>query len=409
MSVLNDVPAVILIDSIITNEERTIINEKGYRIIYLKNNINEEQMMQFDFPYEIDLNDEVMVIDLISNLIQKFNVMRIFTFNEYYILLAAQIAHKFNIPYWGLCLEAAENCRNKKNAKKVFKENNILSASYAIIQSPQEILSVLDHMHLPIVVKPSNDSGSHNVYICNSIQDLIDSANKIYSERNNIIGQAMDNDVIVEEFLDGPEFSVETITIGGQSEIVAITAKETLNAIEVAHTVPAILNQEDVEWIKLLVENALKVLQVDYGVTHTEIKLTTTGPKIIEVNGRLGGDNIDEIVKYVTGIDLRKTAIQISLDGNKAKKICNKKESNSATVNFLIADKNGMININISDIVLKSPLVKRMELYVENGDNVSKTTCNIDRIGYFVVTGDGEDYSREIADNLCREIEIEIV
>nr|WP_302595736.1 ATP-grasp domain-containing protein [uncultured Cellulosilyticum sp.] len=396
---------VIVVQTHLRESEISLIHNMGYQIVYIKQNIDMDELIAIDFPYEVEQSNVEEVINLTKQLCEKFDVRRIFTLNEYYIPVVAQLAEECHIKYWGLKLEAAENCRHKIRAKEKFKENNTPSAKYVVIKSVREVLSVINQIEFPIVVKPSNESGSKSVFICKDMQELIDAVECIEHTGSNFIGQKLDEEIIVEEYLEGLEYSVESYTINNVHTIVAITSKKTFDCIEIGHMVPAILDKTEREAIETITKAALTALDIDYGVTHTEIKLTIDGPKVIEVNGRPGGDHIDELVRAVTGLAMREIALSIAMRGNLEDNQVYPISANSAAIAYAIANKSGVVQINDNEISEKN--IEDVSLTVENGEYVERTTNNFNRLGYVIAYD--EENARKIAEEYIEKLQIQIV
>lgn len=115
--------------------------------------------------------------------------------------------------------------------------------------------------------------------------------------------------------MSGPEFSVETFTYQNLTHIVAITKKilKPNTFIEIGHVIPAEVNQKEVDEISKIINDAFQVIGISSGVTHTEIKLTPGGPKIVEIGARLGGGHIPELVELALDIDYWNLAISAAL------------------------------------------------------------------------------------------------
>jgi biotin carboxylase len=114
--------------------------------------------------------------------------------------------------------------------------------------------------------------------------------------------------VVVEKFLSGDQYSVECFSEQGEHQVVTITRKysDPVSLVELGHVMPAPLDPEDAEAIGAHVCRALDALGVEFGPTHTEIVLTTSGPRLIETHLRFGGDSIWDLVTDATGVDLVK-------------------------------------------------------------------------------------------------------
>lgn len=378
----------------------------GYSIACIRNSIGIDEILKMDYPIEDNENTINSLEKILSRMMKQFSVERIFTMNEYYIEHVARIAREYNIPYYGLNEDAAQACRNKKSTKVIFEENKIPCANYMLIKSLKEALSALNKISFPLVVKPSNESGSKLVFICNDIQEMIDSLQQIYSTNQNYIGDTLDTDVLVEEYIDGKEYSVETYTINGSSTVLAITSKETENCIEVSHTVPAKIPDKVSNEIKEIVIGALNALNVRYGLTHTELKISSKGIKIIEVNGRVAGDNIYKLVDSVTGINLRDVSLSIALDGTIENIIKKVPEVQSASIRYMTASKDGILTY---DQKAMENSILNVDLIYKYGDMIKKTKDNFTRLGHFIVYGKDEIYSFDKVDEVLDLLKVEII
>ncbi|MFZ3470407.1 ATP-grasp domain-containing protein [Streptomyces sp. 2.9] len=119
---------------------------------------------------------------------------------------------------------------------------------------------------------------------------------------------------LVEEYLDGEEISVECVTHRGVTTPVAVTRKQLAFAPyfeEVGHTVDAA--DPLLRRVGPVAQAAVAALGLTTGIQHVEMRLTATGPRIIEVNGRIGGDLIGRLVWLATGIDLPRAAADLAL------------------------------------------------------------------------------------------------
>lgn len=114
-------------------------------------------------------------------------------------------------------------------------------------------------------------------------------------------------EVVVEEHLDGPEFSVEAVARDGVVTTVAITGKGIggrTGVLKLDAEIPARLNERDRAAVVRVAADAVVACGLLDGPAHTEVRLTATGPRIVEVNGRIGGVFISHMVRAVTGVDL---------------------------------------------------------------------------------------------------------
>lgn len=163
----------------------------------------------------------------------------------------------------------------------------------------------------PVIVKPTDRSGSRGIFKFlskNGIANAVQKASEIGFEHN----------VLVEEFAAGQEYSVEYISWKGKHHFLQLTQKYTTGAphfIETAHLEPAQVSMEKLEEIKHVVDHALTSLHIEYGASHTELKIDDQGNiRLIEIGGRMGGDFIGStLVHLSTGIDFVRAVIMTAL------------------------------------------------------------------------------------------------
>lgn len=209
----------------------------------------------------------------------------------------------------GNSIEATINSTNKFHMRQRFFENNDPSPKSYKVQSSNELVD--DLLTYPVIVKPLDRSGSRGitkVFCFSELEDAICHAQD----------QGFEKSALVEEFVEGDEYSVEYISWRGNHHFLAITKKHTTGSphfIETGHVEPALLSAEITEKIKKIVSHALTGLGIQYGASHSEIKITEAGViQIIEIAGRMGGDFIgSSLVELTTGFDYLSAVINISL------------------------------------------------------------------------------------------------
>jgi biotin carboxylase len=166
-----------------------------------------------------------------------------------------------------------------------------------------------------VVLKPRSESGSHHTFLAED--------RAAASEALSGLGPAR-GDMVAEEYLvgdpalaDGPfadYLSVETVVSGGLQSHVALTGRFPQAEMfrETGFFIPAVLEPDQVPAVLDETTRAVAALGVETGCLHTELKLTADGPRIIEVNGRLGG-GIPEMAARATGLDLFGISIDLAL------------------------------------------------------------------------------------------------
>lgn len=206
-------------------------------------------------------------------------------------------------------IDSTELATNKHKMRRVFEAAGLPSPKSALVTCAEDVRK-LDFQY-PLIIKPTDRSGSRGIYKIESPDQLPDAIDRARS-------QSFEQGVLVEEFAEGNEYSVEYVSWEGEHHFLAITKKYTTGApmfVETAHIQPAYdLSAEMEAEIKLLVPKILDALQVRFGASHTEIKIDRNGRiKIIEAGARMGGDCIgSDLVFLSTGCDYVKMVIDIA-------------------------------------------------------------------------------------------------
>lgn len=197
---------------------------------------------------------------------------------------------------------------NKHLMRIAFEENGDPSPKSILVDKIIN-LSQLE-LKYPIIVKPTDRSGSRGIYKLETFEGLEKAVQAAVLE-------GFEKKVLIEEFVEGQEYSVEYISYHGQHYFLALTLKYTTGAphfIETGHLEPAPVDKNTLEKVKMIVAHALDTLEIENGASHAEIKIDDDGNiKIIEIGARMGGDCIgSDLVLYSTGYDFLKMVIQVA-------------------------------------------------------------------------------------------------
>lgn len=198
---------------------------------------------------------------------------------------------------------------NKYEMRKVLKEKGMPIPEFQLIKNEQDI--DFDKIRFPAIVKPIDRSGSRGIYKVMDLKELeiaVRNAKKV----------SFIDSILVEEYIDGKEYSIEGISQKGKHKIIQVTEKFTSGApnfIESAHLAPARIDEELKKRILKTIEESLTALKIENGASHSEIKVSAEGDiKIIEIAARMGGDFIgSDMVEISTGFDFVTSVIKVSL------------------------------------------------------------------------------------------------
>lgn len=225
----------------------------------------------------------------------------------------AAITTQYVAQHLGLNCNSSECMRistNKYEMRKAFCEAKIPTPKFQIVEQ-QYNLNPLKDLQFPVIVKPVDRSGSRGIMKVSSFEKL-EEAIKISQS------YSFEKKAIVEEYLEGEEFSCECISYQGKHYFLALTKKFTSGAphfIETGHFEPVKLSEHKKEKLKSQIFSALDALKINYGASHSEFKMDNDGNiRIIEIGARMGGDCIgSDLVQISTGYDFVRMVIEIAL------------------------------------------------------------------------------------------------
>jgi len=227
----------------------------------------------------------------------------------------------------------SEICTNKYEMRKAFEKSGVKVPKFIHVKK-EEKYDVSD-FEFPVIVKPTDRSGSRGVTKVEKKEDL-DKAIDIATS------YSFESKAIIEEFIEGNEYSCECISYKGKHNFLTITKKYTTGApnfIETGHIQPSDLTDEEIELAKEEVFKGLDALKVQNGPSHSEFKIDNKkNVRIIEIGARMGGDCIgSDLVKISTGYDF----VDLTLDVALGKKLELKKvvEPKVAFIKFIFSKK----------------------------------------------------------------------
>ncbi|GAA3815469.1 ATP-grasp domain-containing protein [Streptomyces phyllanthi] len=308
---------------------------------------------------------------------------------DYYLPTVARIAGRLGLP--GSSPEAVENACRKDATRRVLSDAGVPGPRFAVHEEWADIARAAREIGYPLVVKPVDLCAGMYVRRVDGEEQLAAAVRALAGFPVNARGQHREPAVLLEELLDGPEVSVETVSHAGAVHVVGVTDKSVGGApafVETGHMFPAALTSADTEAAEQTALGALKALGlVDGVVAHTEIKLTSAGPRVVEVNPRPAGNRITKLVRHVTGVDLAAAFVEVSL--GRAPDLRRRETGlRSAAIGFLVPGTSGTLESLDGGRLRDAPGVLETQL-AEPGRQVKAAGSNNEYLGH-VMAGDAE-------------------
>ncbi len=282
---------------------------------------------------------------------------------------------------------------------EAFSKNNVPHPKYQFIKK-----SEIDNFNMmipyPAIAKPVDSSGSRGI-------NIIRNSSELYSAVSLSSEAGISGDILIEEYMSGPEVSVEVVVIDGIPHVLQITDKITSGApnfYETGHSQPSALDYETKEAIKKVAKEAVLAVGLVNSPAHVEIKVTEDGPKMVELGARFGGDCITSylIDTSMVGVNMIELGIKLSL-GEKIILPDYKNSGICSAVRFIPSKKGIVKSINgVSDVAGLDNVID-VRLTCKIGKKYSKKTDNTARFGYVVCKGKS---NQEALDNCEKAISL---
>ena len=285
----------------------------------------------------------------------------------------------------GIDLKTAIRSTNKVKMRKSFELANVFSPISKEVSEEKDAIEISKNINGDIVIKPSLNSGSRGVTYVKS--DATD--NDILIAYNRAIEYSHNDSVLIEQYIDGPEFSVEIVIWNNEPKVLTVTDKLTSKNsyfVELGHSQPSQFSKKELTDIKTSAIAGCKALGLNWCVAHAEIKLQEDKPYIIEIGARLGGDFIStELVHLSTGIDMVAAAIDLAF--GKIPDLTSKHSPQGAAIRYFNPKPGKLSKLFIKNDIKKSNQIYQLEIYKKIGDVISEVKSSLDRSGHIITTG----------------------
>lgn len=331
------------------------------------------------------------------------------TFSEFYIAIVAEVAARLGFRF--LSPEAARHCRNKEATRRALRAAGLPTPRFLLVASADEALEAAEEIAFPCVVKPPADSSSFGVRRVADREELVDQVRRLATLAENVRGQRLDGRVLIEELLDGPEYSVETVTLPDSGcHVVGVVTKH-LSAppwfVELGHDFPSAAPPRRRQALEQAALAALAAVGFDFGPAHTEIRWTCRGPVVVEINGRLAGGLIPELVSHAAGIDLLGGWLDL-LIGRPID--LRPQHRRGAAIRFLTAAEVGrVVAVEGVQQARAQAGVVEVEVKVARGEAVAPAVDTYGRLGHVLAVGDDAEQAARAAAAGLAELRLTIV
>lgn len=315
----------------------------------------------------------------------------------------------------GITREQAIRATNKHLMREAFEKGNAPSPKSILTESAEDAWKHLQNdFTTDGILKPSRNSGSRGI-----AKVTRDMPKEEFEKAYYIaLEESRDKSVLIEQFIEGPEFSIEIIVWNGKVNVLTVTDKKTTEAphfVELGHNQPSCRMAEEVETLKAAAVAGVKALGVNNCACHAEAKLSQQVNKstgqietvayLMEIGARLGGDFIStELTHLSTGIDMVAAAVDVALGIEPDLSV--KEQPKGACIRYFCPKPGKLVSISNLE-ALDDPRVYKKKIYVQVGDMIPEVTSSLCRSGHVIVTEETPQKAIALAEKLITDVKME--
>ena len=374
--------------------------ELGWTVIVADANRNAPGVAMADYFEHVDLKDREGMTGAARRHLESRGLDGVFTVGTDFSTTVAWVAEALELP--GIPYETALNASDKARMRRVFQAAGLPSPAFVTIAGTEDPAAALKKMSLPVVIKPVDNMGARGVR-------RIDCAQTLESAVKDALSLSRSGRVIVEEYVEGPEFSLDAIIYGGDISLCGIADRHIFFPpyfVEMGHTMPTSFQEEDRKRVVDLFFSGISALGIDNGAAKGDIKLSAKGPVIGEIAARLSGGYMSGwTYPYSSGVRIIEAAMRIAV-GLPPGPIDPVKCHTAAERAFIsIPGTVQSVDLDLS----KGNGIREVFCKVKPGDEVTFPSNNVEKCGNVIGVDVLRDRAVESAEEACRKVFIRLL
>ncbi len=319
----------------------------------------------------------------------------VLTFREKCVASVAAVSDELGLA--GNAPEAVRVIRNKDLCREALRKAGLPQPRVRLVERPEEASAFINGTGPgPWVVKPRDGMGSEGVSLVRSADDLPGALARLTEQRP----------FLVEEFVEGPEFSAEGVMLEGHPWVLAITEKKVGSSfVEIGHRMPARVKEE--ETARAEVGRALEAVGITHGVFHVEFWLSRGRCVLGEIHARPGGDFIHAMVEHVRpGAELYGMLMDDLL--GRATVSPTLTPTRAAGTDYLVLPPGRVGAVSGWDEAASMPSVLAAQLSVDVGQEIVAVDSSASRHGLVVVGADDHDQVESLLSKVAEKVRVDI-
>jgi biotin carboxylase len=256
--------------------------------------------------------DVEAMVNAARSLAAEIHIDGVICWDEIRMVHTAQLAQALGLP--GTQPKNAAGCRDKSLTRAALRAAYVPQPESILVGGLDEARAAASSIGYPVIVKPRALGASYGVSLAHDATQLHSAFFHAASAREDGV-PVFDRGVLIEEYMEGPEVSIDAAWLKGQMFPLYLARKVTgfyPHFEEVGHLIDANDPLLRDEVFLSFLQAAHRAVGFETGVTHTEFRLTDRGPRVVEINGRLGGDMIPYVGWVASGISPGKVLVEVA-------------------------------------------------------------------------------------------------
>lgn len=348
--------------------------------------------------YVQDLTDKQLITKQLA-LIKKQGkeIHAVVSFVDPLVSIAAEISMDLSLS--SLSVEALYNMEDKTRFRNILKENPY-NPFYSIASLEMDSNEIFNRYvkSLPAIVKSPVSNGSKDVLLVTTFQEFNKAC--LYMKK-----RFPDTPILIEEYLDGPQYLVEVVVHQGNIHIVAIIEQEISKKnrfIIMGYHLPASLPPQTRMDLQTAIQSIANDLSFTNGTCHLEMRLVKGEWKLIEINPRISGGAVNRLIQEATGICLVEETLKLNL-GHVPD--LTQKKNHSSFVQFITVRSPGkLVKVTGKRMAKKISGVKKVYVKPRKGSILTPPLSMGHRYAYVLASSKDREKAKEIAKQAAKEI-----
>ena len=347
----------------------------------------------------VETNDLTALLECAARLHAREAFDGVITSCDYYLLSAARVARELGLP--GPSPDAMAVAVRKDLVREACRRAGLASPLFRVAARIGDVTQFAAEVGYPVVVKPVDLTSSEKVALVRDDAEASRAFDEVMADEVNSRGQRRTRLVLVESFVPGEELCVETVSRQGQTTLLGVSGK-TLSRpplfLELGSFTPSEIHPEQQRDVLRYVRSVLAAIGHAHGLAHVEVRLGPTGPVLIEVNPRMGGDYLSELYEHTTGIDIAGLDVRLALGGELELPAEVPAARGSAALECLLPPRGGrIVRVEGAEELARDRRYPRVSIRPVEGAAVSDPRDNSAFIGFIIAVDPEGGGARHLA------------